>query len=78
MDRIRQVLLFICDYKVKHGYVPAYKEIGDGVGLKSNASVNYWMDRLFDEDYISTDEKEVKPRAWRITMKGWEIYERYR
>lgn len=47
-----KVLTFIKEYACTHGYLPTYREIGEGVGLKSTSSVNYYMLQLANEGKI--------------------------
>lgn len=59
---------FIRNYHDEHGYMPSYKEIGDGIGLKSKSSVFTHMQKLFDDGVLETDiEWYTKvPRAFRL------------
>ena len=37
---------FIVDFALANGYLPTYREIGEGVGLKSTSSIAYYMTKL--------------------------------
>ena len=47
-----EVLDYIGRFTQTHGYSPTVREIGEGVGLKSPASVSKYLDRLEDYGYI--------------------------
>ena len=47
-----RILEFIKEYGCEHGYLPTYREIGEGVGLKSTSSVAYYMLKLSDDGKI--------------------------
>lgn len=41
-----KVLDFIRTYTNEHGWAPNYREIGEGVGIKSTSNVAYWIAKL--------------------------------
>jgi len=41
-----KVFDFIVDFALEKGYLPTFREIGRGVGLKSSSSVEYHMMKL--------------------------------
>ena len=43
---IERVYDFIVDFALEKGYLPTFREIGKGVGLKSSSSVAYYMNKL--------------------------------
>lgn len=62
MDKItkkqKEVLDFIKKYTATHGYPPAIREIGAGIGLSSPATVHMHVQKLADAGYIKkTDSK---------------------
>lgn len=59
------VLNYCKNYIKRHGYAPSFKEIGDGVGLKSKSSVNHYMKKLIEDGSIATEHPKC-PRAFRI------------
>lgn len=65
-DTRERIMNFIIDYISKHGYAPTYREIGNGVGLRSTSSINTHMKRLFEERKLETDETDGCPRAIRV------------
>ena len=46
MGKAKEVYDFIRDYAEEEGCVPTVREICDGVGLKSTASVHYYLKHL--------------------------------
>ena len=50
-ERQQQICAYIADYYDRNGYSPSYREIADGVGLRSTSSVH---------DYIKQLEEEAK------------------
>jgi repressor LexA len=53
-------------YIQRHGYPPTVREIGAMVGLKSSASVQRHIEKLFKEGKLETDAEPGTPRAIRI------------
>lgn len=43
---------FICAFIADRGYSPSYREIGDGVGIKSASTVSFHLRKLADEGRI--------------------------
>lgn len=60
-----RMIAFIRDYHNKYGYMPLYKEIGDGVGLSSKNTIWNQMERLYKDGIIESDHKG-SPRAYRF------------
>lgn len=44
---------FICAYIDTHGYPPSVREIGDGLGLRSPATVKHHLDKLVASGFLS-------------------------
>ena len=68
--RERDVLNFIKMYAKKHNILPTVRDICDGVGLASTASVHKHMDNLTAKGYIT--------REWgsaRYAVKGLKYVE---
>ena len=61
---------FIVQHITEHGYAPNYREIADSVGLKSIQSVNYHMQKMYDDGILETDHPTF-PRA--IRVPGYEF-----
>lgn len=61
-----QILSYIIQYISEHGYPPTFREIGDGVGLKSTSSVQSYMEQLRASGKIETDATEGMSRAIRV------------
>ena len=60
---------FIVDYMITNGFAPSFREIADGVGLKSIASVSNYMIDLEKNGLIKTIQD--CPRA--IKLVGYEL-----
>ena len=67
-----KILEYIGEYIRIHGYSPSYREIGQGVGLRSASTVHNHMMRGFDRGEIETDlpDRFSVPRAFRIARGG--------
>ncbi|MBQ7567134.1 MAG: transcriptional repressor LexA [Oscillospiraceae bacterium] len=50
-----RILAFIQDFIRENGYSPSVREIGDGVGLKSTASVHYQLAQLQRAGLLTAD-----------------------
>lgn len=50
--RERQILEFVAQFIQRHGYAPTLKEIGEGVGLSSVATVHEHLSKLETKGYI--------------------------
>ena len=64
-DSTQNVYEYCKKYFEFHGYAPSMKEICEGTGLKSKASVHAHMQKLFDEGAFES-EHPGHPRAFRI------------
>ena len=54
---------FIVDYALRYGYLPTYREIGEGVGLKSTSSIAYYMVILSDKGKI----EQITDKRYRVS-----------
>jgi len=66
-ERQRRMLEFIERFTVDSGYPPSIREIGKNVGISSTSVVNYNLNRLVEEGYLTRD-KNVS-RGIRMTKK---------
>jgi len=64
----KAVFAFIAKFMNANGYAPTYREIGDGVGLHSLATVHKHIQLLDIHGYI--DAPENKSRSIALTKKG--------
>jgi repressor LexA len=55
-DRQRRILEFIQQFSQEYGYPPSIREIGRAVGISSTSVVNYNLNRLVEEGYLSRDQ----------------------
>lgn len=60
------ILNFVKAYFQKHGYAPSFREIGEGVGLRSAATVHWYLNHMLAEGILETDAPEGTPRAIRV------------
>ena len=67
-DTRDKIMAFIILYFDHHGYAPSYREIADGIGMKSTSSIYHHLKILFDEGKIETDVSDFfhNSRAFRI------------
>ena len=63
-----EILAFLKDFSAQYGYAPSVREIMQGVGLKSTASVHYHLRALNDSGAIEMDAD--KNRAIRLPERG--------
>lgn len=56
----QQILDFIRQAKADNGYPPSYREICDGVGLKSTSTIHGHLDRLEKKGYIRKDPLKTR------------------
>ena len=66
-DRQRRMIEFISDFANENGYPPSIREIGSAVGISSTSVVNYNLNRLVEEGYLSRDQNVS--RGIRLTEK---------
>ncbi len=52
-EKQEEVLAYIQDFIMDHGYAPTIREIGAAVGLKSTASVSYHLTQLRNKGLLS-------------------------
>lgn len=66
--RQRQILEFIDEHLRTHGYPPSVREIAQGVGLSSTATVHTHLASLESKGYLRRDP--TKPRAMEIHFES--------
>ncbi|MBQ6430348.1 MAG: transcriptional repressor LexA [Oscillospiraceae bacterium] len=67
-NKREEILAFLKEFSARHGYAPSVREIMQGVGLKSTASVHYHLRSLNDSGAIEVDG--TKNRAIRLPERG--------
>ncbi len=72
MKRRQEVYEFIINYFKIYGYSPTYREIAEGVGVKSTSTVNMHLQYLIKDGKITT--KEGEPRT--IKLLEYELVKR--
>ncbi len=60
-----RMIEFIKSYHNEHGYMPSYREIGEGIGLYSLDSVHHHMEILFEFGVLESEHQGF-PRAYRL------------
>jgi repressor LexA len=66
-ERQRKMLEFIQKFSQQNGYPPSIREIGEAVSISSTSVVNYNLNRLVEEGYVSRDQNVS--RGIRLTEK---------
>ena len=66
-DRQTRMLEFIQKFSAENGYPPSIRQIGKDVGISSTSVVNYNLNRLVEEGYLSRDQNVS--RGIRLTDK---------
>jgi hypothetical protein len=62
MKRSELVYDFICDFKRDHdGNSPSFREIGRGCSISSTSLVNYYLNKLIDQErvYVDLDTRKI-------------------
>lgn len=67
-DTKLEVLLAIRDYRTHSRYGPTVAELRDEVGLSSRSTVQFHINHLVDDGYLS--QVSGKRRTLRVTDKG--------
>ncbi len=69
-DRHKRILEFLEDYQDQFGYPPSIREIGEKTGITSTSVVNYYLDQLEKNGWISREShisrgiRQLKPLPW--------------
>jgi len=66
-DRQKRMLEFIQRFTADSGYPPSIREIGDAADISSTSVVNYNLNRLVDEGFLTRDQNVS--RGLRLTEK---------
>jgi repressor LexA len=66
-DRQKRMLDFIQRFTADNGYPPSIREIGDAADISSTSVVNYNLNRLVDEGFLTRDQNVS--RGLRLTDK---------
>ncbi len=66
-DRQKRMLEFIQRFTASNGYPPSIREIGDAADISSTSVVNYNLNRLVDEGFLTRDQNVS--RGLRLTEK---------
>lgn len=65
--RQREIVTFVAAYRAEHYVSPTYREIGEGVGLSSSASVAHQIDRLANLGVLRL--RPYTPRTLQVTVR---------
>lgn len=66
MEAKRRIYEFVLAYLSQHGYPPSMREIAAGVGLRSVSTVHTYLQKMFAEGILETDQDTGSSRAIRI------------
>lgn len=66
-DRQKRMLEFIQRFSAENGYPPSIREIGEAADISSTSVVNYNLNRLVDEGFLTRDQNVS--RGLRLTDK---------
>ncbi len=62
--RDKDIVEYVESHILKYGYAPTYREIGEGVGINSTASIKEHLSRIIALGALETSH-ECSPRALR-------------
>jgi repressor LexA len=68
----KAILQVILQNKARSGIVPSMREIAEGVGLSSVASVSYQLDNLEEKGYIRRQDNLSRNVEVLISPEGWD------
>ena len=68
--RQAEVLHFVLNYVSKRGHSPTYREIGDGLGIRSTNAVSIQIWKLDRKGYVRIDTESRRVRAIELTDKA--------
>ena len=64
-NKDKDILEYIKRFMMANGYAPSMREIGEGLGLASTASVHSHFDKLAKQGYITMHDKRYSVRGMR-------------
>jgi repressor LexA len=62
----QEIYFFIVDYIKQHCYPPTFREIADGVNLKSTSTVQMHIDKMIASGMLESDDLYGLSRAIRV------------
>lgn len=62
----QEIYFFIVDYIKEHCYPPTFREIADGVNLKSTSTVQMHLDKMIASGMLESDDVYGSSRAIRV------------
>ena len=68
LERTRNILIFIEEYRVKYKYPPTLKEIAESQNITTQA-IHQTMENMISDKYLSKKSSNVQ-RDFHITKKG--------
>lgn len=71
IDTQKRIYKFVKEYMEIHGYAPSYREISDGIYLKSLSSISNQIKNMLDNGSLETDLDASCPRGIRIGKDIW-------
>ena len=67
----QRIYMFVKRYMLEHGYAPSYREIAEGVGIKSTSTIQHHIDVMLVDVSLETDLDGLSPRALRVGKWVW-------
>lgn len=66
MEMKKRIYEFVLAYLSQHGYPPSMREIAAGVSLRSVSTVHTYLQKMFAEGILETDQDTGSSRAIRV------------
>ena len=70
--RDKDIYEFVKRFMLANGYTPSMREIGEGLGMASTATVHEHFERLVSSGYITKHEKRYSVKGMRYVEEGQE------
>ncbi len=75
-DRLKRIMYFLTAFTQKNGYAPNIREIGDNISVRSTSLIDYYLNQLEQEGYISRDKHIARSiRVVKPLVEGQNIVE---
>lgn len=75
-DRLKRIMYFLTAFTNKNGYAPNIREIGDNISVRSTSLIDYYLNQLEQEGYISRDKHIARSiRVIKPLVEGQNIVE---
>jgi repressor LexA len=71
-ERHKQILKVIQEHRDEFGYAPSYRDICDQTEITSTSMVNYYLEKLEEEELIEREENIS--RSLKLTQKAYQTF----